>query len=115
MRWRSTLGGLSATTMACAMVGRVAADGYFVDGNALHEMCERFPVQISGFAIGYLDAMSLRDEAGSVTTICVPVGVKAIQARDVLCAYLRNNPQHRHWQGAYLALSSFQEAWPCEQ
>jgi hypothetical protein len=67
------------------------------------------------FVIASTVASIIREEPESeqINMLCVPTGVEAGQLRDVVVAYIRNDPANRHGSAAlqvYLALIT---AFPC--
>jgi hypothetical protein len=45
-------------------------------------------------------------------SFCTPTQVTVGQVTDVVCKYLADNPQHRHYGGALLVVHAIAEAFP---
>lgn len=69
---------------------------------------------ISGLAMGLASGKHLAQE-GTHYPICVPEGaMNSDQLRDVVHAFIRNNPKKRHEALPILAAYSLVEAFPCK-
>jgi hypothetical protein len=75
-------------------------------GNDLWEWCVRDP---DGFCFGYIVGAIDQDS----TSLCIPKGAAFVQTRDVVVAYLKNNPENRHFHATTVLLLALREAWPC--
>lgn len=82
------------------------------DGNKLFEMCSNGEAFFGGYITGLVDA---DHHNFSDPLYCIPKGVTVSQAYDVLCKYLRNAPEERHEEGAWLARRALIKAWPCSR
>ena len=87
----------------------------YYDGNGLLEVCEGLvPQGATMYAIGIIDyAQIIAFQSEIASSICVPQDVTGGQVRDVVCNYLRGNPQNRHWDAAALAHNALSSAFPC--
>ena len=88
--------------------------GYFLTGNNLNELCQTDRPQVTGYLMGFSDAYSIKDEMGAKPVVCPPAGVVSTQFADVVCRYLEENPEHRHWRAAYQVHNALIGAWPCQ-
>jgi len=86
---------------------------YFLDGNQLHDMCKSNSRLVSGYVMGFSDAVSVTDEIGKKISICAPPSVKSGQLVDVVCRELDSHPESRHRNASYIVLQALQHAWPC--
>lgn len=91
----------------------------FIDGN---EMLSRLNSPVAadtlarravalGYVLGVIDAA--RGSEGKY--YCTPNNMTAGQARDVVHAYLVNNPTRRHESASNLIIAAMIEAFPCAQ
>ena len=101
--------------MMALLVSSPAAAQFF-DGNELHAMCSDGRKDAAAiYALGALDAAHLYQQLSGVRDrVCMENGIQASQVADVVCKYLDDNPQHRHWLAADLVAESAAAAWPCE-
>ena len=89
-----------------------SATPQWMNGNKLYEGCTRNTNSTLMYAAGAIDAAAdLVDSVG----YCIPKAVELGQVSDVLCRYLRNHPEQRHWGGSLLISYAMKEAWPCEK
>ncbi|MER9125438.1 hypothetical protein NKH81_20485 [Mesorhizobium sp. M0959] len=106
----------------------VARAEYFLDGNTLNEFCTSAATKSRLIVRGY--AMAIADGEGVGTGIiddatgspvfprrfvCVPIGVSAKQAEDLVCNYLSAHPEIRQMPGTMLVHNALHDAWPCAQ
>ena len=66
----------------------------------------------SGYLAGILDTLELTGSERGLRSNCAPKDSFA-QLRDVVTAYLRNNPAKRHLPAVNLIAAAFFEAFPC--
>lgn len=93
----------------------------FLDGNDLHSLCSDSPVVAGYYVVGVIDNEVDQDRAvtadGQVVLtrefLCIPDGVVGNQARDVVCRYLDENPEDRHWPASGLTYNAIRVVWPC--
>lgn len=105
-----------------AMLLSTSANAQFVDGNRLLELCDQSPANVSGYVLGVVDwEITLGVSTGvdgdshlRKRFLCVPTGVRASQIVDASCAYLRNNPQNRHWNASALVYNAVLAMYPCQ-
>lgn len=98
----------------------VPAQAQFYDGNGLHEACQSSSQVITGWAAGYVDAISAvnnsidpNGQPYDYPAFCIPRGVKLSQVRDVICNALDDEPATRDWAAGFLAHNAIIDAWPC--
>ncbi len=90
-----------------------------VNGNELYDWCTSSSGNAKsslclGFIMGVLDTITTMQASKQAhQQVCVPRGVTAGQARDVLLAYLNQKPQERHLAAASIVWVSMFQAWPC--
>jgi hypothetical protein len=92
----------------------------FFSGNELHRACEAADGQqnvATGYVLGVLDEehdlIPLPDGKTRSVASCAPRSVRASQVRDIVCKYLRDNPQDRHLTAASLTIHALTVAFPC--
>ncbi|MGG3811482.1 Rap1a/Tai family immunity protein [Methylorubrum rhodesianum] len=89
------------------------AQSGFEDGNSVYEKCQsKYGSFDQGVLLGYV--MGVHDDLDGVD-VCLGKSVKAGQARDVVCKYLRDNPENRDDHGDYLVAQALTKAWPCKK
>ena len=108
-----------------------------LSGNILYESCTSENTVQEAFCVGYLIGQLegqvmggvlialgagielTADEFASFTNQmfqhCVPSDATNEQLRDVVVAYLRDNPETRHHAARSLAWSAYREAFPCSE
>ncbi|MGK2287274.1 Rap1a/Tai family immunity protein [Pedomonas sp. V897] len=114
--------------VAVAVTPAIASASNTLDGNHLLKMCtsridtgssgmkEAFDYGVCmGFIAGSLDYVQLINEAAKKNITCVPDGVTAGQAKDIVVKYLQNNPEKRHEPQPLVTIFAFQDAFPCSQ
>lgn len=101
--------------------GHAESSGAIMTGNKLLDYCSSpLGTLESGVCNGYVAAIYdvlLAPAAASAIIkgwfACIPPGATLGQLRDVVVAYLRNNPQHRHYGAPALAALALALAFPC--
>ena len=117
-------GFLSCVALAVLLAGPVAppAHAAFLTGNELLEKClQQAPVYLemgtcAGFVGGVADAMSAAQTFGRTMMgwrACVPPGVTAWQARDVVVWFLTYHPEVRRYAAAVPVAQALAQAFPC--
>jgi hypothetical protein len=115
------------------LLAATSAQAGFYTGNELHELCQGNREAVSGYVAGVIDkstydlsVLSMLDQApsGDVVTfarkyrmggfICYPDGMILRQARDVVCKYLADHPEHRQKTAEGLVQAALYDAWPCK-
>lgn len=93
-----------------------AGDGYYINGNNLHESCvKRDPLAI-GYVMGVVDGVRLQQlEFEGKMNICLPPGATSGQIRDVVCKFLDRIPAQRHHPAVFSVGSALIEAFPCRK
>ncbi|MDX6807150.1 Rap1a/Tai family immunity protein [Terrihabitans rhizophilus] len=95
-----------------AMTGSAHALDYWNTGNRLHQQCSG-----SGRALVGAYAIAVEDtdtQGGHVKRdYCTPDGIVMGQVIDVVCTYLQNTPEKRHYVGPILVREALTKAWPC--
>ncbi|MBT6220417.1 MAG: hypothetical protein HN578_06065 [Rhodospirillales bacterium] len=98
--------------------------GLFMDGNKLHDMCNKDTARDQGFCLGFITGVadSLEGAADILNFVladkfkpgtCVPKNVNIGQLRDIAKKHLQDNPQSRHKSAWEIVSSSFGNAFPC--
>ncbi len=80
----------------------------FVDGETLHLECEAG--NSVGYVLGVLDAY----EALDATRICMPRGLKGVEANKTVCGFLADYPDQRELPAETLVISAMAIKWPCD-
>jgi hypothetical protein len=111
----------TAVLTACVLFAGVQASAAssFYDGNQLYALCtdtNRASAALTeGMCRGYV--MGVVDQAAGQALygqhICLPNGVSAVQATDVVVRYLRENPAERHIGAGTLAAKALGIGFPC--
>jgi hypothetical protein len=88
----------------------------FLDGNKLHSYCNYDNTNImsgvcAGYIIGVADSLSKGPVAGF--NACIPQGPVVEQLRDLVAAWIKNNPTNRHYSGEAVVAWALSEAFPC--
>jgi hypothetical protein len=95
--------------IAATILSLVPAMVQAADGNQLHELCR------SGDAVyyvsGLVDGLILTNSAKN---LCIPRSATTGQLKDVVCKYVRDNPQLRHQQAPALTYSSMRSSFCSE-
>ena len=92
------------------------AEGF--DGNKLAELCQATSNMVfSNFTLGFALGVSTTMPTGGrgPTFACIPTAASAVQVRDVLCNYVAQHPEIRHYNASPLAQRAMINAWPCPQ
>lgn len=113
---KGALGKIAHTAALFFFASQTAAiaGGYFLTGNELLDMCKSSRLQASGYMMGFAEGYAIRDEMGAKPVVCLPNSVMSGQVIDVVCRYLEQNPETRHWSAAYQAHNALVKAWPCK-
>lgn len=90
--------------------------GAFMTGNTLLSHCDE-PDAIGttycvAYVVGIADMMNDGISIGG-RRACLPGGVTSFQVRDIAVAYLRRNPQSRHYIAASIVAVALADAFPC--
>lgn len=84
------------------------------NGNNLLSACEDETFACLAFIRGsYSGFRNGLDLAGAPQLICPPEGVTMRQTRDVVLAFLNDNPAERHGDAAALTIVAMMKAFPC--
>lgn len=90
------------------------ADGFFIDGNQLLELCDTNRAAARMFILGASDTLLVWDTvAKDLRFHCLPKEVKDRQVVDAMCLALEKKPEIRHYSAATVIWSSIGEAFPC--
>lgn len=104
---RTVLAALMCLTVTAAdAAGRY---GTFLSGNAMFSVCRTDPEGVMNYVVGALDMAS----ALRTTSYCTPPSMTTVQARDIVCKWLAQNPERRDLSAAALTLAAIGEAFPC--
>jgi hypothetical protein len=116
---------LLRVVVAVSLAGSTAnapAHAAFLTGNELFEKClQQAPNYLEmgtclGFVGGTADAMAAAQISGGTAMglrACLPPGVTAWQARDVVMRFLTYHPEVRHHAAAPLVARALAAAFPC--
>jgi hypothetical protein len=106
----------------------------FLSGNGVHELCQSGGAFLLGYTAGLWDMVShgsfavygqytaggmpsfdasVREQLFVLGSFCPPGHVTIQQATDLFCRYLRDSPEERHLNGAFLFSRAVTKAWPC--
>jgi hypothetical protein len=98
-------------------VASAHAQTQFFMGEKLHEWCQRSPDShlVATYVAGAKDALTLAAELGTVQRECSPAGIALGRLSGVVCKFLRDNPEKRHWPAASLIWGALVGAWPCDK
>jgi Rap1a immunity proteins len=80
------------------------------DGNELYRWCTG--ADRSG-CLGYVTGVASVEAALNAIPICFPAKATANQLRDVVIAYLRDNPADRHMSALVLVSNAYVASFPC--
>ena len=72
----------------------------YVSADTLHEWCQHQPASATYYVAGVLDALMLAANDAGNAPVCIPATSTFVQARDVVCKHLRDNPAKRHYNTA---------------
>lgn len=108
--------GHAAAIAACAVTHPALAQTRSAEftGNDLLRACENHDLKcldfIRGVNSGFAAGLGI---AGERDRICFPEGVTLGQAKDVVVAFLRDNPSSRHEEAGALTVIALMRAFPC--
>jgi hypothetical protein len=86
----------------------------FLDGNDLHEHCQKRNPSALNYILGVHDAQQAVAGLGKQEKLICPWGrVSSGHIIGVVCDYVRDNPAQRHLSGASIVLKSLGNAFPC--
>jgi hypothetical protein len=121
MRWWTT--GLFALLVASLSGSSRPALADFQSGNSLLSRC-RSDASLADrqYCLGYVTGaadFAIQDERNNkamdkVCWINIPDGVTSGQLLEILVKYLREHPERLHYQGGYLIIEAFHQAFPCK-
>jgi Ssp1 endopeptidase immunity protein Rap1a len=81
------------------------------DGSTLYHWCENLPDAAMGYIVGVADALSTR----RALPFCMPERVTRGQLQDVVCGYLREDPERRRYDATSAVWNAQRKAWPCNK
>lgn len=101
-------------------------------GNDFHKDCRENKLVVWAYVAGVTDKAELdkafandipspdvdrskpiRDLASIIRPYCLPAQVSLEQATDIVCKYLKEKPDVRHFGGASIVQNALREALPC--
>jgi hypothetical protein len=90
---------------------------YFVTGETLYAQClNSKDLLASAYIAGVSDAHDgLRTGSTRPPKFCTSPSTSIDQAVDVVCKYLAEHPERRHFTGASLIFSALRESFPCSR
>ncbi|MFC3696412.1 Rap1a/Tai family immunity protein [Sphingobium xenophagum] len=83
---------------------------FYINGQKLHEFCEKKTASDNAFCIGYVTAIADSFEHGR-SKDCIPDGVGSLIVRDVISKFLVDHPNLRHLPANTLARAALIEAY----
>lgn len=83
----------------------------FHTGNSLLSLCNSMEITDRFDCLGYTTGVS---DAAQWRHFCPPEGITRGQIRDIIVAYLRQNPDVRHKTADILAAIALARVWPCQ-
>jgi hypothetical protein len=91
----------------------------FYTGNEVHDWCKSDNPRCLIYSIGILDAQNFLNTVkalnGGELKICAPKNANAGQVKDIVKAYLENNPAVRNQSAPGLVMLALNLAWPCKK
>src|SRR3954463_4178783 len=88
----------------------------FANGNKLDELCQQ-PADVQfvrGYVAGAIETNTqLVELQVPIGALCVPNGVTGTQVADVVCRYVRDNPQERQFSAAVVSILALRKSFPC--
>lgn len=103
---------LIAAAMVTVVASSPALANNFLNGNDLYALCEDHTAASDGMASGYIGAAA-DSTADYDVRVCFPTRMTMSQARDVVCKYLDDHPEDRHFTAFSLSMRALTQAWPC--
>ncbi|MBD9511930.1 hypothetical protein IB265_34845 [Ensifer sp. ENS10] len=97
-------------TMAILMSASVHTQALALNGQDLSDMCRSDRFASMMYVKGAADGMFAM---GAEFISCIPNEASTQQMGDVVCKWLRDNPQHRHKKSISVVGLAFKQAWPC--
>lgn len=91
------------------------AHASFLTGNELYAWCNDRDNAALGYVVGVNDAYEIAYQFAKNSSLrtCIPVSVRANQIKDVVCFFLRDHPEQRHYDAASTTWSAINRAFPC--
>lgn len=99
---------IAAVTFTAALAAPAHAE--FFLGNTLLARCESFETVETMDCLGYITGAA---DAAQWRSYCPPDGINRGQIRDVVVAFLRQNPDIRHQTADLLVAAALRRVWPC--
>jgi len=108
---------LLCAVLVVGMAGPAVGGATFKDGNKLLAHCQADDpgwLICDGYVKGISDALDGNPIDGF--RACLPTGVIiGRQVKDIAIAWLKANPQYRHFSAATLVAEALSEAFPCKK
>jgi hypothetical protein len=100
---------------ACLCTTPAYCGSYYYSGNDLWTLCQTNKNTIAHYYVqGVQDGVErYRELVDMYPSICSPKSSNSIQATDIVCKYLRENPEKRHYSAPDAVINALANAWPC--
>jgi hypothetical protein len=109
---------ITIAATAIALFGLMdEANAGFKTGNDLYRICVATDANSALTCYGYVDGvmdMMVFDSHMAKKSSCLPDGVQAQQAVDVVVKFLTEHPADRNFNAASLVYAAIEEAWNCQ-
>lgn len=99
-----------AVLAVCFATSCNQANALFLNGNNLHNACQREPFAAGVYVAGVVDTLLSTQQA----RFCTPPNVTGEQAKDIVCRGLANKPAVRTVDASFLTHTFLIEAFPCQ-
>jgi hypothetical protein len=105
---------VAAAAALALCVGSAQAAVFEGSGNRFYEHCQASAHPFfQGLCSGYIQGVLDRGGVLGPPDVCMPDGVTAGQAKDVVSRFLQTHPEVRHAHRLGLVMRALREAWPC--
>jgi hypothetical protein len=84
----------------------------WADGNKTIFSC-RSGIMIDSFISGVLDTITYLEPVAGKAPYCLPAAIKVQQLAQIYCQFLERHPERWHLSASGLAISAWQESFPC--
>jgi Rap1a immunity proteins len=102
-----------------------SANANFLSGNDLFRSCStekdsnvyyQEQARCYAYILGSYDTLDLFGRVeGTSPLVCSPNGLVANQVVDIVVAYLKNNPETRHWGASDIVMMALSKSFPCKK
>lgn len=108
---------ITLVAIALALAPTTVLAGGFYSGNELLNLCQNQNASAGDYVAGVIDTtvtVHAAQENLQIPNICMPATSRLSQARDVVCGYLYNHPEERHFSASSTAMNVLSRAFPCK-